>query len=87
MVKCDSLQMATQEGSNVAVAGILGNFDDAQSGVKKIFTDNDWPTDNIRIYGVGDTECQPPTHKNADDPACRRVEITIESGACSTTQS
>lgn len=33
------LQMATQDGSNVAVAGILGNFDDAQSGVKKIFTD------------------------------------------------
>ncbi len=33
------LQMVTQEGKNVAVGGILGNFDDAQSGVKKIFTD------------------------------------------------
>lgn len=33
------LQMITQDGENVAVAGILGNFDDAQSGVKKIFTD------------------------------------------------
>lgn len=36
------LQMTTQEGSNVAVAGILGNFDDAQNGVKKIFTDNEF---------------------------------------------
>lgn len=33
------LQMTTQDGENVAVGGILGNFDDAQSGVKKIFTD------------------------------------------------
>lgn len=34
------LQMQTQEGQNVTVAGIKGNFDDAQSAVKKIFTDN-----------------------------------------------
>ncbi|MBQ5591669.1 MAG: threonine synthase [Clostridia bacterium] len=33
------LQMTTQEGSNVGVCAIEGNFDDAQSGVKKIFTD------------------------------------------------
>lgn len=33
------LQMTTQEGENVFVAGINGNFDDAQSGVKEIFTD------------------------------------------------
>lgn len=32
-------QMITQEGGNVAVCAIRGNFDDAQSGVKKIFTD------------------------------------------------
>lgn len=32
-------QMATQEGENVAVCAIEGNFDDAQSSVKKIFTD------------------------------------------------
>ena len=34
------LQMTTQEGSNVSVCAIKGNFDDAQSGVKKIFTDS-----------------------------------------------
>jgi len=32
-------QMATQEGSNVYVTAVEGNFDDAQSGVKKIFGD------------------------------------------------
>ena len=33
------LQMMTQEGENVFVSGIEGNFDDAQNGVKAIFTD------------------------------------------------
>ena len=32
-------QMNTQEGENVCVCAIHGNFDDAQTGVKKIFTD------------------------------------------------
>lgn len=32
------LQMTTQEGENVAVCAINGNFDDAQSAVKSIFT-------------------------------------------------
>ena len=35
------LQMRTQEGENVAVCAIEGNFDDAQTGVKQIFTDPD----------------------------------------------
>ena len=35
------LQMTTQEGSNVSVCAIDGNFDDAQTGVKKIFTDDE----------------------------------------------
>ena len=30
-------QMVTQEGSNVAVCAVKGNFDDAQTGVKRIF--------------------------------------------------
>lgn len=33
------LQMMTQEGENVYVSGINGNFDDAQTGVKRIFAD------------------------------------------------
>lgn len=36
------LQMVTQEGNNVSVAAVRGNFDDAQSGVKKIFTDESY---------------------------------------------
>lgn len=35
--KIQKLQMATQVGKNVDVCAISGNFDDAQSGVKKIF--------------------------------------------------
>ena len=35
------LQMTTQAGENVAVCAINGNFDDAQNGVKKIFTDKE----------------------------------------------
>ena len=37
--RVQKLQMQTQEGGNVSVVGIVGNFDDAQNGVKKIFSD------------------------------------------------
>ena len=37
--RVQKLQMQTQEGSNVSIVGIVGNFDDAQTGVKKIFSD------------------------------------------------
>ncbi len=33
------LQMATQQGENVKVCAVEGNFDDAQNGVKRIFSD------------------------------------------------
>ena len=33
------LQMVSQEGENVGVCAVRGNFDDAQSGVKRIFSD------------------------------------------------
>ena len=36
------LQMCTQEGSNVFVSAVNGNFDDAQNGVKAIFTDKEY---------------------------------------------
>jgi threonine synthase len=35
-------QMITQEGDNVYVTSIEGNFDDAQSGVKEIFNDSEY---------------------------------------------
>ncbi len=35
------LQMTTQEGNNVGVCAIYGNFDDAQTGVKSIFTNEE----------------------------------------------
>ena len=36
------MQMVTSEGSNVHVIGVHGNFDDAQNGVKRLFTDPDF---------------------------------------------
>ena len=37
--RMQKLQMTTQEGKNLSVCAIKGNFDDAQNGVKAIFTD------------------------------------------------
>ena len=37
--KIQKLQMVTQQGQNVNVYAIHGNFDDAQTGVKRIFAD------------------------------------------------
>ena len=37
--RMQQLQMTTQEGGNVFVCAVNGNFDDAQTGVKKIFAD------------------------------------------------
>ena len=37
--RVQELQMVTQKGENTAVVAIHGNFDDAQTGVKKIFGD------------------------------------------------
>ena len=40
--RVQELQMLTQKGANTSVVGISGNFDDAQSGVKKIFGDKEF---------------------------------------------
>ena len=40
--RIQKLQMASQEGNNVSVTAIRGNFDDAQNGVKRIFSDADF---------------------------------------------
>ena len=44
------LQMVTQQGGNVAVTAVKGNFDDAQSGVKAIFNDREF---NTRLHEKG----------------------------------
>lgn len=44
------LQMATQEGSNVSVAAVSGNFDDCQTGVKRIF--GEFSEESAGRYGV-----------------------------------
>lgn len=38
--RIQKLQMTTQSGANVNVCAVRGNFDDTQTGVKKIFTDD-----------------------------------------------
>lgn len=43
-------QMVTQEGKNVCVAAVQGNFDDAQNGVKRIFASREI----IRLLGEHD---------------------------------
>ncbi len=39
--RVQKLQMQTQEGKNVSVTAIVGNFDDAQTGVKRIFSNKE----------------------------------------------
>lgn len=48
--KVQKLQMVTQTGSNVNVCAIKGNFDDAQTGVKKIFSN---PEAKEKLLGNG----------------------------------
>ncbi len=48
--RVQNLQMSTQEGANVAVCGVRGNFDDAQSAVKRIFADKEL---NARLNASG----------------------------------
>ena len=38
-------QMQSQDGNNVSVVGIVGNFDDAQTGVKSIFSDGEFASE------------------------------------------
>ncbi|MBR2552127.1 MAG: threonine synthase, partial [Erysipelotrichaceae bacterium] len=40
--RIQELQMTTQEGENVAVYGLKGNFDDAQTAVKEVFADQEF---------------------------------------------
>ena len=42
------LQMVTQEGDNTLVVGVDGNFDDCQTGVKRIFNDEDFKAEILK---------------------------------------
>lgn len=44
-------QMVTQQGNNVHVAGIKGNFDDAQTAVKQVFTDPE-VIEKLKAHGI-----------------------------------
>lgn len=44
------MQMVSQAGKNVSVIAVKGNFDDAQTGVKNIFNDQDY---NLRLSEKG----------------------------------
>lgn len=46
--KMQQAQMCTQEGNNVFVCAVNGNFDDVQTGVKKIFADASIKEDLLR---------------------------------------
>lgn len=45
------LQMVTQEGGNIHVFGIKGNFDDAQAAVKRVFNDKE-TIDALKAKGI-----------------------------------
>ena len=49
--RVQELQMSTQEGTNVSVCAVRGNFDDAQSAVKRIFADRGL-ADRLAAAGV-----------------------------------
>lgn len=49
--RVQELQMSTQEGSNVAVCAVRGNFDDAQTAVKQVFADREL-ADRLASQGV-----------------------------------
>ena len=49
--RVQELQMSTQEGANVSVCAVRGNYDDAQSAVKRIFADREL-ADRLAAAGV-----------------------------------
>ena len=76
------LQMATQEGANVAVYAVRGNFDDARTGVKRVFGDKAIAARlaerNIRlpapIPSTGAASCRRSSITSPLMPSCSRRE-------------
>ena len=65
------LQMATQKGENVQVYAVQGNFDDAQTGVKKVFADADVAAELESAASA----CPAPT-PSTGAASCRRSSTT-----------
>ena len=65
------LQMATQKGENVQVYAVQGNFDDAQTGVKKVFADATSPPS----WKSAASACPAPT-PSTGAASCRRSSTT-----------
>ena len=64
-------QMITQKGGNTLVVGIYGNFDDAQTGVKQIFSDKELAKEMQRR-----ASSSPPQTPLISDVWCLRFAIT-----------
>ena len=47
--RIQKLQMVTQDGKNTCAVAVRGNFDDAQSGVKKLFREIPKPCDGVSL--------------------------------------
>lgn len=80
------LQMVTQEGDNVHVCAVKGNFDDAQTGVKKIFADDafngalsqkGWALSSANSINWGRLVPQIVYYFSAYADLCRRGDITV----------
>ena len=61
------LQMVTTGGANTHVIAVNGNFDDAQTGVKRIFADRAF-AETMAAQGV----CFPPRTPSISAASCRR---------------
>ena len=83
--KVQRAQMVTQEGSNVAVCAVEGNFDDAQTGVKNLFAaavDGKLPGSNARLstansINIGRLAPQITYYFKAYADLLRRKQITM----------
>ena len=75
-------QMVTQKGNNTYVVGITGNFDDAQTAVKKMFNDKELEAelDACRISVLICELYQYRTSGTADRLLCICICITCTSG-------
>ena len=71
--------MVTQEGENVGVCSVVGNFDDAQTGVKQLFSDEALRAGAGR---AGGTSSPPPTPSTGAGCCPRSSTISPPTATC-----